>query len=263
MYGFAILSSTNFRRSTQFVLKYHHLATPLAEISFREDSKHGTWSIRPVPHPLVDAPLYKFLVEMQFGIHVSLHRDVMGQSFAPQELHVTYGSSSDAPEYREEFGCALFFGQTENKLVFDAAWLDAAPQLGNEITFSVVLRLCDELLDELQLRTGVAGKVREALLVNLAEPTNFDPVARHLGMTPRTLRRKLQDENTSFRELFDELRMHVAIKYLRDTELTIESVANALGFSDAANFRHAFRRWTGGAPQDFRGISRVQDPNRN
>ena len=46
--------------------------------------------------------------------------------------------------------------------------------------------------------------------------------------------------------------MTVAIKYLRDTELTIEEIADALGFSDAANFRHAFRRWTKGAPQEFR-----------
>ena len=71
-------------------------------------------------------------------------------------------------------------------------------------------------------------------------------------MSPRTLRRKLEDEKTSFRVLLDELRMHVAIKYLRDTDLTIEAVAAALGFSDAANFRHAFRRWTKGSPQDFR-----------
>jgi AraC-like DNA-binding protein len=194
---------------------------------------------------------------MQFGIHVSLHRDIMGASFVPQALHVTYGSSLDAPEYSEAFGCPVLLGQTENKLAFDAARLDADPQLGNQITYSVVLRLCDELLDELQLRTGVAGKVREALLVNLAKPTGFDAIARHLGMTPRTLRRKLQDENTSFRELLDELRMHVAIKYFRDTELTIETVADALGFSDAANFRHAFRRWTNGVPQDFRRVSRV------
>jgi AraC-like DNA-binding protein len=71
-------------------------------------------------------------------------------------------------------------------------------------------------------------------------------------MSPRTLRRKLEQEGTSFRELIDELRAHAAIKYVRDTDLTIEDVAYALGFSDAAAFRHAFRRWTKSAPHEYR-----------
>ena len=112
-------------------------------------------------------------------------------------------------------------------------------------------------MDELQLRTGIAGRVREALLVNLARPTSLEAVARHLKMSTRTLRRKLSEESTSFRVLLDDLRVQVAIKYLRDTNLTIEAIAAALGFSDGANFRHAFRRWTGRPPQEFRNHSRA------
>jgi AraC-like DNA-binding protein len=264
MYGFAILSSTNFRQTMHFAEKYHQLATPLAEISFREEDDRGVWRIVPIPHPRVDAPLYKFLVELQFGIHLGLHRDVMGPSFVPRELHVTYGPPVDARTYPQAFGCEVLFGQSENRLVFDAAWLDGAPNLGNEITYSTLLKLCDEEMEGLELRVGLAGKVREIVLVNLMRPTNFDAVARHLHMTPRTLRRKLQEENASFHELVDELRMHAAIKYLRDTDLPIEDIAYALGFSDAANFRHAFRRWTQSAPLEFkhllRGSPEVRSP---
>jgi AraC-like DNA-binding protein len=60
----------------------------------------------------------------------------------------------------------------------------------------------------------------------------------------------------SFRKLVDELRMHVALKYLRDSDLTIADIAHSLGFSEAANFRHAFRRWTQRAPLDFRNSLR-------
>src|ERR1700730_459524 len=252
MYGFAILSNTSFRQTMRFAMQYHELAAPLTEISFREDGRSGVWTISPLPHPRVDTPLYRFLVELQFGIHVSLHRDVMGASFVPQELHFTYAPPSDARLYPDAFGCQVRFGQSENKLVFDAAWLGVAPKLGNEITYAAVVRLCDDLVEELQLHIGLTGKVRRVLLVNLARPTSFDAVARHLQMTPRTLRRKLHEEDTSFRKLLDELMMQVAIKYLRDTELTNEDIADALGFSDAANFRHAFRRWTNNAPHEFR-----------
>jgi AraC-like DNA-binding protein len=255
MYGFAILSSTDFRQTMYFAMKYHQLATPLTEISFKEEGGYGIWTITPLPHPRIDVRLYKFLVELQFGIHLSLHRDVMGSSFSARELHFTYSPPDDASNYPYIFGCNALFDQPENKLLFDAAWLDAKPNLGNEITYSMIVRLCDDLMEEFRLRIGLVGKVRKILLANLLRPTRFEDVARYLSMSPRTLRRKLREENMSFRRLVDELRRDMAIKYLRDTDLTIEDIAYALGFSDAANFRHAFRRWTKASPHQFRNIS--------
>ena len=73
-----------------------------------------------------------------------------------------------------------------------------------------------------------------------------------LKTTPRTLRRQLRLQNTSFRQLSDELRVHVALRYLRETKMTVEDIAFELGFSDPANFRHAFRRWTGKTPHEYR-----------
>jgi AraC-like DNA-binding protein len=255
MFGFAMLSSMNFRQTMHFAVNYHELATPLADVSFKEADNSGVWTIVPVPHPHVDASLYRFLVELQFGIHLSLHREIMGPEFSPRELHVTYGPPENAPSYPDLFGCPVRFGQSENKFLFETHWLDGVPKLGNEITYAAVLKLCDEMMEELQLHIGLVGKVRQVLLVNLMRPTSFESVADYLHMSARTLRRRLVEENTSFRKLVDELRMQMAIKYLRDTNLTIEDIAHALGFSDAANFRHAFRRWTKSAPQQFRDMS--------
>ena len=89
MYGFAILSSASFHQTMQFALKYHELATPLVELAFRQDANSAIWIVEPIAHPAIDAALYRFLTEMQFGIHVSLHRDVMGASFAPRQFHLT------------------------------------------------------------------------------------------------------------------------------------------------------------------------------
>lgn len=252
MYGFAILSSTNFRQTARFAERYHQLATPTAAISFKEECNLAEWTFVPVPHPDVDAALYRFLVELQIGTLTSLLRDVMGPSFVAHELHVTYGPTDTTRNVAESIGCPVVFGQAHNKFIFDATWLDRTPEFGNEVTFSLVCGLCDQLMEEFQLRIGLSGKVREALLHNLARPTSFDAVARHLKMSTRTLRRKLQEENTSFREVDDELRTQMAIKYLRDTDLTIEEIAVALGFSEAASFRQAFRRWTKEAPNEFR-----------
>jgi len=257
MYGFAILSSMSFRQTMYFAVKYHQLATPLAEISFNEESGYGIWTFTPLPHPRIDGRLYRFLVELAFGICRSLHRDVMGQSFVARELHCTYGPPSSASNYPEIFGCPVLFGQSENRLLFDSAWLDGTPKLGNEITYVTIVGLCDGLMEEFKLRVGLAGKVRQILLINLMRPTSFDDVAKHLNMSTRTLRRKLHEESTSFRKLTDELRMEMAIKYLRDTNLTVDDIAQALDFSEATNFRHAFRRWTETTPEQFRNSGKV------
>lgn len=178
----------------------------------------------------------------------------MGSSFAARELHVTYPRPDDAAKYPEVFGCPVSFGQPDNRIVFDATWLDGTPRLGNEITYATVVGLCDHLMDELKLGAGVAGKVRRVLLTNLMRPLNFAQIAHDVNMGERTLRRKLREEGTSFRELVDQLRMDMAIKYLRDTDLTVEAISESLGFSDAANFRQA-----GVPPLDQRGTASLQE----
>jgi AraC-like DNA-binding protein len=252
MYGFAMLSSTDFRRTMAFAVEYHQLAAPLVDVQFSEQDTMAVWAMVPFPFPQVDASLYKFIVELQAGVHLSLHRDFMGPSFRTSELHFTFGRPRGAKRDIEVFDCPVLYGRSENKMLFDASWLNGTPNLGNAVTYAELLQLCDKLLDELKLNTGMAGRVREIFLGCLGQPINFEQIAGRLKMSSRSLRRRLEQEGTSFRELIDELRAHAAIKYVRDTDMTIEDIAYALGFSDAAAFRHAFRRWTKSAPHEYR-----------
>lgn len=259
MPGFAILSSPDFRRTVSFAATYHQLAGPTAEISFKETGDRAVWTVVPVPHPDVDATMYRFLVEHQFGVFTALHRDVMGPSFAPRELHFTYGPRSNVQALARECGIPIEFGRPENEFVFDSEWLDRAAELGCEVTYSLLVDICSQLMRELRARTGLAGKIREILLPTLARPISFDTAANRLAMTPRTLRRKLKEEQTSFQGLLDELRMEMAIKFLIETKLTIEQIALSLGFSEVTGFRRAFHRWVGQSPNAFR---RRAEPSR-
>ena len=99
MYGFAILSSINYRQTMQIAVKYHQFAMPLTAIEFTENNGYGIWLLNPVSHPRIDARLYKFIIEMKFGIFLSLHRDIMGPSFSAQEFQVTYPPTHGASEY--------------------------------------------------------------------------------------------------------------------------------------------------------------------
>ena len=115
-----------------------------------------------------------------------------------------------------------------------------------------MIALCDDLHDQLRNRLGLAGKVRSLLLANLGRHASLEDVSARLEIPIRTLRRKLHEEQTSFRDILDQLRAEVAIRYLRDTKMTIDDIAHALGFSETANFRHAFRRWKQTSPLEYR-----------
>ena len=252
MYGYAMLCSTDFRRTMEFAVRYHQLATPLATISFHERDRVGMWTIEPLLHPKIDSLLYRFVTELQIATHIALHRDIMGEFFTPCQIFLRYSVAKDFQITPALVGCPVSFEQATNQIEFDSAFLDATPKLGNRTTYPSAIALCDDLIADLVLRSGAAGRVRSLLSTDVAERPSFATVAKLLKTTPRTLRRQLRLQNTSFRELSDELRVHVALRYLRETTMTIEDIAFALGFSDLANFRHAFRRWTGETPHDFR-----------
>jgi AraC-like DNA-binding protein len=112
--------------------------------------------------------------------------------------------------------------------------------------------LCDDLLNDLKSRIGVAGEIRALLLRDITNPPTLAAIAKLLEVSDRSLRRQLRGHGTSFRDLLDELRMQIALKYLRTTKLANGDIALALGFSDAANFRRAFRRRTNKSPSEIR-----------
>lgn len=252
MYGFAILCCPDFRKMMAFAELYHALATPLATIKFAEQDGFASWAIEPNPAAVIDPQLYRFVTEMQIGVHISLMRDVMGPAFTPDRINLAYPEAREFGLPADEIGCPLGFSSGTNQIIFQSTWLDRAANLGNRTTYPMVVALCDDLLEELKSRVGVAGEIRALLIRDIASPPTLAAIAKLLEMSDRSLRRQLQDQGISFRGLLDELRVQIALKLLRTTKLANEDIALALGFSDAANFRRAFRRWTSKSPSEIR-----------
>jgi len=252
MYGFAILCCPDFRKAMAFAELYHALAAPLATIEFTEEDGLASWVIDPNARAAADPQLYRFITEMQIGIHISLMRDVMGAAFIPDRINLAYPEAHDFGLAADQIGCRLSFASRTNQIMFRSAWLDQVASLGNKTTFPAVVALCDDLLNDLESRIGIAGTIRAHLLRNITNPPTLAAIAKLLEVSDRSLRRQLRERGISFRGLLDELRMQIALKYLRTTKLANEDIALALGFSDATNFRRAFRRWTNKSPSEIR-----------
>jgi len=150
LYGYALLSCPDFRKAMEFAAKYHALAAPLATIEFREDREGAIWRIEPASNAVVsDRRLYRFIAELQIGVHISLMRDIMGPAFVPKEISLTHPQADDFSLTAELVGCDVRFAQLEHQILFESKWLDQTASLANRTTYTAVLALCDDLLESL------------------------------------------------------------------------------------------------------------------
>jgi len=253
MYGYALLSSASYADAIAFSARYAPVMGPLVQASFVRDGATMSCVCVPLhwPDPMQES--YRFAVEFALATQHTMARDMAGPAFRFKAVHLAYAAPRHARAYVNRFGCPVRFGQAANRLLFDAAWLDRPFTLADPVSHAVGRDMCEQLLAELQVGGSVAADIRQALLEQPGRFPTVEAMARRLGMHARTLRRRLEAEGGSYRDILADVRMRLAIEYLRGTPMTNEDIATRLGYSDAANFRHALARWSGGrTPSDYR-----------
>ncbi|MDN7179484.1 AraC family transcriptional regulator [Caballeronia sp. SEWSISQ10-4 2] len=252
MYGYALLSSASFADAMALSGTYVPVIGPLCDTIYSRNETVATYTSEPIYWPNPASDIYRFAIEFATSLHLTVARDLAGPSFRLTRLRFVYGAPAHAHAYHQLFECPVLFGQTCNDLQYDAAWFDRPVTLADPITYAMSCETCERLLREVNEGGGIATDIRRILHSRSGQFPSLEAMAEMLSMHPRALRRKLESENTSYRDLLAEVRMRLAIEYLRKTRMTNEEIASLLGYSDAANFRHAFTRWTGKSPTTFR-----------
>jgi len=253
IYGYALMSSPTYADAVDFSARYFRVMGPLTDIAWANDDSTVTYTCEPVHWPDPTQPIYRFVVEFALSMHLTVALDMAGESFAFSRVDVAYAAPAHADAYTSLFQCPVRFAQPHNGLQYDGAWLARSVTLADPITNATAREMCERMLSEVSDSGGIAADIRRALMAYPGRFPNVEAMAETLAMHPRALRRRLEAENTSYRDLLAEVRTRLAIEYLRKTRMTNEDIASRLGYSDAANFRHAFTRWTGKCPSEFRG----------
>jgi AraC-like DNA-binding protein len=206
-----------------------------------------------------DGQIVRQRADFALAFVVRLAREATRANIVPAGVHLAYLPPDDRDEYREYFGVAPVYNAPANRLVFardDALrpFVSADPALAG-----VLRRRLDKLLAQVpRPDDSIASRVRRALVENLTQgqPT-ASAVGRTLGLSPRTLHRRLREERTSFRRILDQIRGDLAAAMLQQQAVGIAEIAFILGYSEPAAFHRSFRRWTGQTPLTFRRGSRA------
>ncbi|MEZ0365796.1 AraC family transcriptional regulator ligand-binding domain-containing protein [Mycobacterium sp. pUA109] len=192
--------------------------------------------------------------------HFILERDLTSTATAigrivGQQLPLLLETSLPA-ERRQALRAALpqavsVGGSHRNAFVFDTATLTRPLPMADPLTAEAVERQCVDLAVRRARHAGLAGRIRYALHRRPASAPTLADVAADRHVDPRTIRRQLSAEGTSFRALREEVRHRLALELLDTGELTVAQVSHRLGYSDPASFSRAFRRWTGHSPSAY------------
>jgi AraC-like DNA-binding protein len=204
-------------------------------------------------------PRHADMHQMEFSIVAMLRvsRLLTGRQFFPTRVSMVHARSNDISKYSRLLGKDVEFSANTDQIEFpagSAAWslVDADPRLNK-----ILLKTCEESLNTHSrsrdsLRTTVENTVTPLLPHGQA---HADIVAKKLGMSVRTLARRLAEEDLTFSNLLQQLKEQLALRYLEDESMPISRIAWLLGFEEVSSFTHACRRWTGKSPRELRRAS--------
>lgn len=202
------------------------------------------------PHPALAALGHP--VENMIGLWVVLGRALTGTRWVPRAVEFRHAPQGDPAEHAALFGVAPRFEAEENRLWLPAGAL-GLPVKGAQVALQPGLRaLLDSRMDAApsgETTQAVEASLRQQLPQGIADKAR---VAKALGVSVRTLGRRLRAEGTSFQAVLDTVRASLARHWLQHSSMAVYEVAFLLGYSEASTFHRAFRRWTGQAPAVWR-----------
>lgn len=144
------------------------------------------------------------------------------------------------------------FDQGVTQIRFPASLLDQPIATANPMAAQLAIAQCEQELESLQGGRSLRDQVRRQLVCQDGGYPDLATVARQLCLSERTLKRRLQQEGLSFQGLLDSRRAEDSKRLLARAQLSIEQVAEGVGYRDPANFTRAFRKWTGLSPRAWR-----------
>ncbi|HBC18426.1 MAG TPA: AraC family transcriptional regulator [Alcanivorax sp.] len=249
MVGYAAMNSGCIRQVVELLERFIPLRINLVMVSHQVEGNYLNLQIREL---LPLGELGPFLL----GAVVVAVKNVLDfitlGNCQVAEASFTFDEAFDRELVRSLFRCPVRYNQNWTGLSLPLEVVDQPLRTADPAAFEHAEKLCERELQNLVSDASVSARVRRLMLAKQVNFPSLTVTARILHMTPRTLHRRLLDEGTSFQEILDEVRHSLAMEYLKSQHMTIQELAYTLGYGDTANFRRAFKRWTGVAPSFFR-----------
>lgn len=247
--GYAMMSSATLSQAIQIAVKYHRTAGAMFELVWITDDQEAVLRLE---HLLPSGDVRQYVVEELFTGISQLIGVLLGEAHRPSRILLNYPPPDYAAKHEACFGCPVSFDQPFAEYRFPMVTLDQPLAEADASTARICEESCRELLNQMEIEDDIVSRICHLLLSSPGEFPRLDAVADRLSLGARTLRRRLKELGTSYQRILDDVRRELAIEYLQTTNLTLQEIAELLGYSEVTNFRRAFMRWVDLSPYQFR-----------
>jgi len=202
-------------------------------------------------------------IEFWFTSLVRICRQLTNRPLLPSCVSFVHRRNGSAAPLEKFLGCDVEFGAGADEVIFPETVKQLPVVCADSYLNELLIKYCDEARSHrraghLTCRVAVENAIAPLLPHG---KTGVGEIARQLGMSPRTLERRLSSEGLTFGGVLNELRCDLAKRYLREEDMPISKIAWLLGYQDAGGFTHAFKRWTGRTPREVRAQVNVAPPD--
>lgn len=248
--GHLLISAPTILDAFRLFFRYHRIVSDSepSELSFDGDYATLTYDF-PRSTPICNR------IRAEFGLVQvgNLGRSMLGIELDAVEVRFEHPPTDYLDEYERIFRSPILFNRPKTQIVFPVEILQRQLLHADAIMHALLMEEADKQLEQLRGSKTIADEVEQFLLHSMEDrkPT-INRVAEHFGINERTLRRKLESQETSFSELMGKVQCKYAKNLLKDSEVPVESIAERLQFSEPSAFYRAFKRWTGLTPSEYR-----------
>ena len=248
--GYALLSAATLRQALVIGSKFGDLTFTWFELRFAVTGDTAVFSL--IDRVDIDADVRDLLYDRDCAAVWATMNETMGQRQPLSKIALPHDGHGRRVDYRKFFRCPIEFNTVPARVEFAAELAETPLPHRDTAASGQLLQQCQLLLAKLSRQSALVDDVRQALLARPGFFPDIAMMAEKLGLSVRTLRRRLTEENTSFQGVLDEVRFGLATEYLVETGLPLQEISTLLGYSEPGNFTHAFKRWSGKAPSDYR-----------
>jgi AraC-like DNA-binding protein len=246
--GQAFMTCTDLAQAIELFLKYNHLLASDLHFEFETLNEQCILTIVNTP---VNVSL-EFGYELFYGALINTLRGLLNKPDLTLGMECPYPKPAHAAMYYEMFGDDIHFDTPQGRILFERELLATPLPSSNPVLRNLYEAECARLLADLEEDNSVTERTLRLLRKLEGQYPQMPQIAAMLNLSPRTYRRRLDEEQQSFQRLLDQVRAEHATRYLQNKRLSLSSIAYMVGFSDTSNFRRAYMKWTGKSPGEVR-----------
>jgi len=247
---YANMASSTIRESLERMVKFSNVVSTAVNIEIEDHddqvivTMHRVSNMLELSHHALDAFIGMMVTQGRQAVHNN-----------PEYIHwakLKRPAPKDTLRHQDAFNCPITFSSDCYQVCLNRALVDQVIPSGNAELVRINEQVLADYMSRFNKNDVVAGVYHALIeLMPKGEPSR-EKVADMLGTTSRSLHRKLNEVDTSYKTILDDTRKNLALQYIRQTDISITTITYQLGFLDSSSFSRSFKRWTGQSPSDYR-----------